>query len=113
MTDVTHDPAAPTIQPAPINGAQPDPATPVPVAKVSQAASKLSETASSTVSQLSDKAGTTAHEFSKVVGERANVARDWAADQTDVLRDTVQTRPFVSAASAFAAGLVVGILLTR
>ena len=50
-------------------------------------------------------------------GDRAGVARDWALDQSDVLRDTVQTRPFisvsVSVASAFAAGLVVGILLSR
>jgi ElaB/YqjD/DUF883 family membrane-anchored ribosome-binding protein len=49
--------------------------------------------------------------------ERASAAREWAADQTDVLRDTVQTKPFiaigVSAASAFAAGLVLGVLLTR
>ena len=49
--------------------------------------------------------------------EQANVARDWAADQTDVLRDTVQTKPFVSvgisAGTAFAAGLVIGILLAR
>ena len=45
------------------------------------------------------------------------MAREWAQDQADVLRDTVQTRPFiavgVSAASAFAAGLVLGVLLTR
>ena len=50
-------------------------------------------------------------------GEQAGVAKDWASDQTDVLRDTVQTRPFVavgvSAGTAFAAGLVLGILLAR
>ena len=50
-------------------------------------------------------------------GDRAGVARDWALDQSDVIRDTVQTKPFisvgVSAGSAFAAGLVLGILLTR
>ena len=49
--------------------------------------------------------------------DRAGVARDWAMDQSDVLRDTVQTKPFisigVSSASAFAAGLVLGVLLTR
>lgn len=49
--------------------------------------------------------------------ERASVARDWASDQTDTLRDTVQTKPFVavgvSAGTAFAAGLVLGILLAR
>ena len=50
-------------------------------------------------------------------GERAGVARDWAIDQGDVIRDTVQVRPFisvgVSAASAFAAGLLLGVLLAR
>ena len=50
-------------------------------------------------------------------GDRAGVAKDWALDQSDVLRDTVQTRPFVSvgisAGAAFAAGLIIGILLTR
>jgi ElaB/YqjD/DUF883 family membrane-anchored ribosome-binding protein len=49
--------------------------------------------------------------------QRATAAREWATDQGDVLRDTVQTRPFisigVSAASAFAAGLILGVLLTR
>ena len=56
-------------------------------------------------------------ELRQAFEERASAAREWAADQTDVLRDTVQTKPFiaigVSAASAFAAGLVLGILLTR
>jgi ElaB/YqjD/DUF883 family membrane-anchored ribosome-binding protein len=49
--------------------------------------------------------------------QRASAAREWASDQSEVLRDTVQTKPFisigVSAASAFAAGLVLGVLLTR
>jgi ElaB/YqjD/DUF883 family membrane-anchored ribosome-binding protein len=49
--------------------------------------------------------------------ERASAAREWAADQGDVLRDTVQTKPLisigVSAAGAFAAGLILGVLLTR
>jgi ElaB/YqjD/DUF883 family membrane-anchored ribosome-binding protein len=56
-------------------------------------------------------------ELRQAFEERASAAREWAADQTDVLRDTVQTKPFiaigVSAASAFAAGLVLGVLLTR
>ena len=58
-----------------------------------------------------------AAELRRQVEERAAAARDWAVDQTDVIRDTVQTKPFisigVSAASAFAAGLVLGVLLTR
>jgi ElaB/YqjD/DUF883 family membrane-anchored ribosome-binding protein len=56
-------------------------------------------------------------EIRRQVEARAAAAREWAVDQTDVIRDTVQTRPFisigVSAASAFAAGLVLGVLLTR
>jgi ElaB/YqjD/DUF883 family membrane-anchored ribosome-binding protein len=56
-------------------------------------------------------------ELRQAFEERAAAAREWAADQTDVFRDTVQTKPFiaigVSAASAFAAGLVLGVLLTR
>lgn len=63
-----------------------------------------------------DAAARTA-EIRRQVEERAAAARDWAVDQTDVLRDTVQTRPFVSvsvsAASAFVAGLVLGALLVR
>jgi ElaB/YqjD/DUF883 family membrane-anchored ribosome-binding protein len=56
-------------------------------------------------------------ELRQAFEERASAAREWASDQTDVLRDTVQTKPFiaigVSAASAFAAGLVLGFLLAR
>ncbi len=58
-----------------------------------------------------------AAEIRRQVEARAAAARDWAVDQTDVIRDTVQTRPFisigVSAASAFAAGLILGVLLSR
>ena len=63
-----------------------------------------------------DAAARTA-EIRRQVEVRAAAAREWAVDQTDVIRDTVQTRPFisigVSAASAFAAGLILGVLLTR
>ncbi len=56
-------------------------------------------------------------ELRKAVEEGAAAAREWALDQSDVLRDTVQTKPFiaigVSAASAFVAGLILGVLLTR
>jgi ElaB/YqjD/DUF883 family membrane-anchored ribosome-binding protein len=64
-----------------------------------------------------DQAADRAADLRAAFEERASAAREWAADQTDVLRDTVQTKPFiaigVSAASAFAAGLVLGVLLTR
>jgi ElaB/YqjD/DUF883 family membrane-anchored ribosome-binding protein len=61
--------------------------------------------------------GDRAADIRRQVEDSAAAARDWAVDQTDVIRDTVQTKPFiaigVSAASAFAAGLVLGVLLTR
>ena len=45
--------------------------------------------------------------------ERSQAARDWASMQTDVARQTVVERPFVSAGAAFAAGVVFGVLLAR
>ncbi len=48
---------------------------------------------------------------------QAEVAKEWAADTTEHLRDTVQERPLTSvgigAGAAFAAGLVLGVLLVR
>jgi ElaB/YqjD/DUF883 family membrane-anchored ribosome-binding protein len=73
------------------------------------AAKKLNETAQAAAERTA--------ELRQAFEERASAAREWASDQTDVLRDTVQTKPFiaigVSAASAFAAGLVLGFLLAR
>jgi ElaB/YqjD/DUF883 family membrane-anchored ribosome-binding protein len=74
------------------------------------------DTAETAVQAFEEAAARTA-EIRARVEDRAAAARDWAIDQTDVIRDTVQTKPFiavgVSAASAFAAGLIIGILLTR
>jgi ElaB/YqjD/DUF883 family membrane-anchored ribosome-binding protein len=74
---------------------------------------KVAATAEQVKKAVSDGAGV-ARDWAT---DRAGVARDWALDQSDMIRDTVQTRPFiavgVSAASAFAAGLVLGVLLTR
>ncbi len=47
------------------------------------------------------------------LGDRTTQARDWASQQTDVARQTVVERPFVSAGAAFAAGVVFGVLLAR
>jgi ElaB/YqjD/DUF883 family membrane-anchored ribosome-binding protein len=73
--------------------------------------------AAKALNEAAQKAAERAAELRAAFEERAYAAREWAADQTDVLRDTVQTKPFiaigVSAASAFAAGLVLGVLLTR
>ena len=67
--------------------------------------------------KLSERARATAEDVRRRAEDASHAARDWAADQSDVLRDTVQTKPFisigVSAASAFAAGLVLGVLLAR
>jgi ElaB/YqjD/DUF883 family membrane-anchored ribosome-binding protein len=56
-----------------------------------------------------------AAQLKKSVEERASAARHWAADQTEVIRGQVTERPFiavgVSAGTAFAAGLVLGVLL--
>ena len=45
--------------------------------------------------------------------QRATQAREWATTQTDVARQTVVERPFVSTGAAFAAGVIFGILLAR
>ena len=80
-------------------------------------AQKVASDAKTAAASVQQKAQETADQVRRAVTEQAGVAREWAQDQADVLRDTVQTRPFisigVSAASAFAAGLVLGVLLTR
>ena len=89
--------------------------------KAEAAADKASDVVGKTLSEHADQVRKTVTEKAGAAkewaGDRAGVARDWALDQSDVLRDTVQTRPFisvsVSVASAFAVGLVIGILLTR
>jgi ElaB/YqjD/DUF883 family membrane-anchored ribosome-binding protein len=82
-------------------------------AGVKEGARALSDHADQVRKTVTEKAG----QAKEWAGDRAGVARDWALDQSDVIRDTVQTKPFisvgVSAASAFAAGLVLGVLLTR
>lgn len=94
MTDV---PAQPAAQPA-------DPAA-------------MAERARAIAADVGAKAQDTYTQVRRQLADGAETARDWAADQSDVLRDTVQTKPFiavgVSAASAFAAGLILGVLLTR
>ena len=73
--------------------------------------------AAKSVGDAAAAASDRAAELRQAFEERAAAAREWAADQTDVFRDTVQTKPLitigVSAATAFAAGLVLGVLLTR
>ena len=92
--------------------------------KVDSAADQLDSSTKDSARALADQADQVrkvvtekAGQAKEWAGDRAGVARDWALDQSDVIRDTVQTKPFisvgVSAASAFAAGLVLGVLLTR
>ncbi len=80
---------------------------------MSEALDDVGHLADETAQSAADRAA----EIRQAVEDRAAAAREWAVDQTDVLRDTVQTKPFiaigVSAASAFAAGVVIGVLLTR
>ncbi len=75
------------------------------------------EAAGKAINDAAQAAADRAAELRHAFEERAEAAREWAADQTDVFRDTVQTKPFVaigvSAASAFAVGLILGVLLTR
>lgn len=54
-----------------------------------------------------------AQNYASQINERTQAARDWATQQTDVARQTVVERPFVSAGAAFAAGVVFGVLLAR
>ena len=79
----------------------------------SEVGGSLSDTAYHMNKTVTEKAGV-AKEWAT---DRSGAARDWALDQSDVIRDTVQTKPFisvgVSAGSAFAAGLIIGILLAR
>lgn len=64
----------------------------------------------------SQRAAETAAQIKKTVNESAAAAKHWAADQSEVIRGQVTERPFiavgVSAGTAFAAGLVLGVLLT-
>ena len=81
------------------------------------AARNLKQDAQRIASSAQERARHTAEQVRRAAGEQSAAAREWAADQADVLRDTVQTKPFiavgVSAASAFAAGLILGVLLAR
>ena len=73
--------------------------------------------ARSFASDAAERAQHVAEDARRRAKEGAAAARDWAVDQSDVLRDTVQTKPFISvgvvAASAFTAGVILGVLLTR
>lgn len=70
-----------------------------------------------TAGKVGANAAETAAQLQRAVQERAEEARRWAADQTEVIRGQVVERPFaavgVSAGAAFAAGVIVGVLLAR
>lgn len=44
---------------------------------------------------------------------RVYQARDWALSQSDAVRTQVLDKPFISVGTAFAAGIVFGLLLRR
>ncbi len=52
-------------------------------------------------------------EVTREVNDRANQVRDWANTQADQVRTTVVEKPFASAGAAFAAGVILGVLLAR
>jgi ElaB/YqjD/DUF883 family membrane-anchored ribosome-binding protein len=62
-----------------------------------------------------EKAAETAAQLRRTVEERAARAREWAVREGEVIRGQVAERPLftvgVSAGAAFAAGLVLGVLL--
>ncbi len=67
------------------------------------------------VRHAKDKAAETAAQLRRSVEERAAQAREWAHREGDVLRGQVTERPLtavgISAGTAFAAGLIFGVLL--
>jgi ElaB/YqjD/DUF883 family membrane-anchored ribosome-binding protein len=67
----------------------------------------------SAAQQAAQTAQQAAQNAQRQLGERTTQARDWASQQTDVARQTVVERPFVSTGAAFAAGVVFGVLLAR
>jgi len=97
MTDVTSDAAG------------------SPRKRTSASAKAKAEALKNEAVHLADEASERAAQLRKKVEERAAAAKEWAGEQTEVLRDTVSTRPLtsigVSAGTAFAAGLVLGVLL--
>ena len=80
-------------------------------------ASSAKRTATSAVaegkSQLKQSVEEIRSEVGREVGARAQQARDWAEDRADQLRTTVTEKPFASAGAAFAAGVILGVLLAR
>jgi ElaB/YqjD/DUF883 family membrane-anchored ribosome-binding protein len=47
------------------------------------------------------------------VEDRAYQVRDWALERSDTVRTTVLDKPFISVGTAFAAGIIFGMLLRR
>ena len=74
------------------------------------------EAAEDAVRGAKDRAAETAAQLRRSVEEHAAAAREWATREGEVLRGQVVERPLttigVSAGAAFAAGLVLGVLLT-
>lgn len=63
--------------------------------------------------QGATKAEELALNTAREIENRAYQARDWAMTQSDTVRTTVLDKPFVSIGTAFAAGIVFGLLLRR
>jgi ElaB/YqjD/DUF883 family membrane-anchored ribosome-binding protein len=59
------------------------------------------------------KAEELAANAAREVEDRAYQVRDWALTQSDTVRTTVLDKPFISVGTAFAAGIIFGMLLRR
>lgn len=59
------------------------------------------------------KAEELAANAAREVENRAYQMRDWAMNQSDTVRTTVLDKPFISVGTAFAAGIIFGMLLRR
>lgn len=59
------------------------------------------------------KAEEMAANAAREVENRAYQVRDWALEQSDTVRTQVLDKPFISVGTAFAAGIIFGMLLRR
>jgi ElaB/YqjD/DUF883 family membrane-anchored ribosome-binding protein len=64
-------------------------------------------------SAAQSKAEEIAATAARQVEDRAYQVRDWALTQSDTVRTTVLDKPFISVGTAFAAGIIFGMLLRR
>lgn len=84
-----------------------------PDASANLAAGASGSTPDSSAASEQSRAQQVAADAARKVEERAYQARDWAVSQSDTVRTTVLEKPFISVGTAFAAGIIFGMLLRR